>query len=192
MSTLLEPAEEIRGLEALPPDALYEVVDGEVKEIPPMGFAANQVAFRLATAIDDAVQNPRDIVAIESLFSLPLLERRRRRPDVAYVSADRVPDNWPPPHDEDPPAMEAAPTVAVEVVSPTDLMMELEEKRREYFASGVKAVLVVYPRFRTVHVYESPLACRILSESDTLRLPEILPGFSVRVADLFAPLNRPS
>ena len=33
MSALLESAEEIRGLDKLPPDALYEVIDGEAKEI---------------------------------------------------------------------------------------------------------------------------------------------------------------
>ena len=46
MSALLD--EEIRGLDRLPPDALYEVIDGEAKEIPPMGAKANLFASELA------------------------------------------------------------------------------------------------------------------------------------------------
>jgi Uma2 family endonuclease len=190
MSALLDG--EVRGLDQLPPDALYEVINGEAKEIPPMGFNANLIAHRLYMAFAQAVQSPSDLVVLEGLFSLPTPVNRRRRPDVAYVPAARIPSDWPSPSVMDPPAMNAVPAVAVEVVSPSDLMIELEEKRREYFAVGVATVVVIYPTVGTVHVYDSASSARILSAADTLDVGAALPGFSVAVADLFAPLNPPA
>lgn len=190
MAALLD--EEIRGLDRLPPDALYEVIDGEAREIPPMGFNANLIANRLFMTFIGALQSPRDLVVVEGLFALPAPVNRRRRPDLAYVPAGRIPPDWPSPSEMDPPAMNAVPAVVIEVVSPTDLMLELEEKRREYFAVGVTTVVIVYPTVGTVHVYDSASSARILTEADTLAIGAALPGFSIPVADLFAPLNPPS
>jgi Uma2 family endonuclease len=190
MSTLLD--DEIRGLDALPSDALYEVIDGEAKEIPPMGFNANLIAHRLYAAFARAMRSPSDLVVVEGLFSLPAPVNRRRRPDLAYVPAERIPPDWPSPTVKDPPAMNTVPAIAVEIVSPTDLAMELDEKRREYFAVGVSAVIIAYPTVGTVHVYDSASSARILTADDTLDVGSAMPGFSYRVADLFAPLNPPS
>jgi len=192
MSAVLERTDEIRGLDRLPPDALYEVIDGEAKEIPHLGFAANQVAVQFVIKLDQAKSNPRDLVTMESLFDLPIAERRRRRPDVAYVPAERVPGSWPPPFGIDPPAIEAVPSITVEVISPTDLANEVEEKRRDYFAAGVELVLLVFPMTQTIHVWRTSHDCQILSTGDVLELGNRLPAFSVRVAEFFAPLNRPS
>ena len=80
MSALLD--EEIRGLDRLPPDALYEVINGEAKELPPLGFAANLLAFRLGLAIGPFLKSPRDVLLTEGLFTLPPPVNRRRRPDL--------------------------------------------------------------------------------------------------------------
>jgi Uma2 family endonuclease len=186
MSTLLD--EEIRGLDRLPPDALYEVIDGEAKEVPPMGAKANVFAGELAFYLRGARRSPRDVIAIETLFVLPTPVSRR--PDVAYLPADRVPPSWPPPLGEDPPAIEAVPAMVVEVVSPTDLAAEVEDKRIEYQSVGVQTVLIVYPTARTIHVHDSAGA-RVLTQTDALAGLTALPGLSVPIADLFAPFNRP-
>jgi hypothetical protein len=52
--------------------------------------------------------------------------------------------------------------------------------------------LLINPRFRTVQVFESVTANRILTDADTLEFGEVLPRVSVRIADLFSTLNRPS
>ena len=188
MPALLDD-EEVRGLDALPPDALYEVIDGEAKEIAPMGFVANLLAFRFGVALSRFMRSPQDVLVVEGLFALPAPVNRRRRPDFAYVPAERVPANWPPPNQDDPPAMPAVPSLVVEVVSPTDLLVELEEKRKEYFAVGVTTVVFIYPTHRTVHVHDSVSRCRVLTDLDMLDVGEALPGTSIRIADLFAPLT---
>jgi Uma2 family endonuclease len=157
-----------------------------------MGAAGSVIASRLAMELDRVIRSERDVLAIEGLFALPAPANRCRRPDVAYVPAARVPSSWPPPCDDDPIAFDAVPTLAVEVVSPTDRIVEVETKRREYFAVGVTTVAVVFPTLRIIHVYDSASTARILTESDILDLNPAVPGFSVPVADLFAPLNPPS
>ena len=47
-------------------------------------------------------------------------------------------------------------------------------------------VLVLNPRTRTVTVYTLPAEVVRLTESDTLNGGELLPGFTCRVAELFA------
>jgi len=190
MSAVLDQMDEVRGLDRLPPDALYEVIAGEAKEIQPMSVAANVVTNELAEHIRRARQSPRDLVVTETLFALPAPVDRRRRPDLAYVPEEKLRGIWPPLDREDVTAIAVVPAIAVETVSPTDLANEIEEKRGEYFAVGVSRVLVVYPKTRTIHVCESISRARILTEVDTLELGDVLPRLSVRVAELFAPLNR--
>ena len=71
-----------------------------------------------------------------------------------------------------------------------DLAAELEEKLREYLSVGVMAVLIVYPMERTIYVHESKSRVRAFNATDTLDVGNALPGFSVKIAELFAPLTR--
>jgi Uma2 family endonuclease len=56
---------------------------------------------------------------------------------------------------------------------------------RQYLDAGVSRVLVIDPDERQVDVYAPNEPLKTLSTADTLTLPDILPGFSVRVAQLF-------
>src|SRR5579872_5298416 len=69
-----------------------------------------------------------------------------------------------------------APDLAVEVISPGDAAEEIQDKIREWFAGDAKAVWVLYPRSRTVHVYSAPTDVRILQEADTLIGDSVVPG----------------
>lgn len=102
-----------------------------------------------------------------------------RQPDVSVLSEERMhaapKDSW----------FEGAPELAVEVVSPSDSAQDLEIKTRQYLQAGAKQVWVLYPATRTVHVACPDSAVLILNESETLTGGDLLPGFSVQVADLF-------
>lgn len=77
------------------------------------------------------------------------------------------------------------PDLAVEIVSPNDLVEKLFEKIDEYFALGVKQVWVVSPSVEKVYVYESPAKARILTAADVLDGGALLPGFRLKIAELF-------
>ncbi len=84
------------------------------------------------------------------------------------------------------------PNLAIEVVSPSNTAMEIEDKLQEYFAAGVQLVWVVYPRHRRIYVHESLTQLRILQEQDDLEGGTVLPGFRLNVGKFFSVLNRPT
>jgi Uma2 family endonuclease len=63
---------------------------------------------------------------------------------------------------------------------------EIDDKRLECFNAGVKLVWVVHPIPRTIHVYSSPGDCRMFTADGTLDGGAAIPGFQVKVADVFA------
>jgi len=78
-----------------------------------------------------------------------------------------------------------APDLAVEVVSPSDRIDDIQDKVGEYFAAGVRLVWIVHPRSRTIFVYRSPLDVHALGETDELSGEGVLPGFACPVSRCF-------
>jgi Uma2 family endonuclease len=181
--------EQISGLLS---NALYEIVNGEVVEVAPMGMLATSFASVLVSLINGYAMPLRLGLAItEGLYRFRA-DRPQRRPDVSFIPASRWPANVR--RETDPPAMNAVPSLAVEVISPSNTAAEIEEKRLEYLEAGISVVWVVYPIPRTIYVHESPNDCRLIDENGVLDGGVAIPGFKVKVADIFAciPLNEPS
>jgi Uma2 family endonuclease len=166
-------------------DAIYEVVDGEIREVTRMGAVATILANRLMIELACfARPNPQGEFVIEVLFRLDRQTNLQRRPDLAYVAYSRL--SGPVlPRGEDPPVWEVVPNLAVEVVSPSNTAQEIDEKIDDYFRHGVEQVWVVYPLSRKVYVYESVTRVAVLLETDNLTGGSILPGFSLPIALLF-------
>jgi Uma2 family endonuclease len=62
----------------------------------------------------------------------------------------------------------------------------MDGKLRDYFETGVRIVWEVEPRKRIINVYRSPSGPVTLQEEDELDGGEVLPGFRVKVATIFA------
>jgi Uma2 family endonuclease len=177
--------------EAAATDApLYEIIDGQRVEVPPMCAYAGIVTSRLTEQliVHNHDQSPKPgRVLPEFLFRLPLGEGRgqSRRPDIAFVSFERAPaDPRLRPREN---AWDVVPDLAVEVISPSDLAEDQLKKVVEYFQAGVRLVWVVYPELGFVYVYRSLKAIEVLMEADVLRGDPVLPGFSMPVNLLFDP-----
>jgi Uma2 family endonuclease len=166
--------------------ALYELVNGQRVEMPPMSVRAAMVASSLVAELN-AFTKGKDVGQVfpEMLFRIPLTDdsSRERRPDIAFVSYQ----SWPveSPQDPDANAWEVIPDLAVEVISPSERAEDQREKVLEYFRVGVRCVWVVFPKLRLIDVYESPTRVQILTETDTLRGDPVLPGFELTLANLF-------
>ena len=99
--------------------------------------------------------------------------------DVAYVSAEvaaREPDAA---------YFEGPPVLAVEILSPSDTLEDIDEKVELYLEMGVAIVWVVHPRFRTVTVYRPGADPVMFSGTQELTAEPHLPGFCVSVDRLF-------
>ena len=190
MSTIIAWPPIDEQIKALPPDALYEIVDGEVVEIEHMGMLAGSFANYLAMFIN-IYAYPRKLgtAFVEVIYRFrPDLPQRR--PDVSFIPAAQWPANLRP--DSDPPALHTIPSLAVEVISPSNTSTEIEEKRMEYFQAGIAVVWVVHPIPRTIHVYNGPDDYRVITEKGMLDGGAAIPGFQVKVADVFDCIFPPS
>jgi Uma2 family endonuclease len=103
-----------------------------------------------------------------------------RGADVSFYSFARYPaeatlDEYPP----------GPPELVIEVKSPTDRWTKIAVKVAEYLNVGVDVVCVLDPERRNAIVHESDAPPLTLSADETLEFPTILPGFSIRVGQLF-------
>ncbi len=183
-SMLTEPAAPPIGTGDPGGDALYEIVDGQRVELPPMSAYASRVTFRLGYELARfANEHNLGEAVTEVLFRLPLEQSRNRRPDVAFVSYERWPKGRPQPTNGN--AWDVVPDLAAEVISPNDLADEIQEKIEEYFRADVRLVWVVYPVRRVVYVYESLTQVSVRRGMEELEGGQVLPGLRLSLAKVF-------
>jgi Uma2 family endonuclease len=165
---------------------LFEIVKGKRVE-KKMGLVENMIASVLHELLSSFCrQQQLGRAPVETLFRLPG-SSNDRRPDVAFVSYTTWPRDRPLPLSN---AWTVAPDLVIEVICPTDSAFDVFNKVFEYFDGGVKQVWQIYSNVHRVLVFDSPQSARILSGGDELTAESILPGFRVKVEDLF-PLTEP-
>ncbi len=148
----------------------------------PAGGRHGRVAFKLGWILANHVFRHQlgTVYAAETGFLLARDPDTVRAPDVAFVSADRAATVA-----DDAGFVPLAPDLVGEVVSPGDSFSQVEEKALGWLANGTRMVLVVNPLHGTVHVYRSPHEIVILSNDDELDANDVIPGWKVRLAELF-------
>jgi Uma2 family endonuclease len=106
-----------------------------------------------------------------------------RLPDIAFVSFSRMSQGVLEP------VSKICPNLAVEVLSASNTVTEIRRKRQEYFSSGVELGWIVDPIARTVAVYNESEKFALKQLNETLDGGSVLPGFSVQLSEIFAPLD---
>jgi len=106
-------------------------------------------------------------------------------PDVAYLSYEKLRRNAPSDVVEVP---LAAPTLAVEILSPDDRARDVDDKIATYLAAGSAVVVVVDPIAARFEVYD--VAGRQTHSPGDVFCHDSLPGFTIDVAALFARARR--
>jgi Uma2 family endonuclease len=163
-------------------DRRLELVDGELREMPPAGAEHGTVAFHIAALLErhiEAHEAGRGFAA-ETGFLLARNPDTVRAPDAAFVQRERaervgrILGYWPGP-----------PDLAVEVVSPGDGYSELHDKALAWLAAGVQVVLVVDPATRRVTVYRSPADVKVRGADEAVDCSDVLPGFALPASALF-------
>jgi Uma2 family endonuclease len=158
---------------------LYEIVNGQRQELPPMGAYETFIASELLSYVRPfARDRSLGLAVTEMLFILRRDPELRRRPDMAFVSCQRWPDRQPVPRTN---AWDVVPNLAVEAISQTNTADDIPLRVREYFAAGVELVWIIFPAESLVYVYESPLHVRVLTRNDQIDGGNVLPGFQLRL-----------
>jgi Uma2 family endonuclease len=167
----------------LPDDGMrHELVEGELRTMAPAGFDHGRVALHIGARIFDHVdQHGLGVAyAAETGFILRRGPDTVRAPDAAFVAADRVPRRG------SRGFAELAPDLVVEVVSPSDRASEVAEKAAMWLDAGVRLVWVVDPQARLAAVHHPGGLVTVLREDGVLDGEDVLPGFRLPLAPLFA------
>lgn len=170
---------------ALPEDGhRYELVDGELVDMGNSGMEHGWIASILNGAMFNYVYSHKLGVICDSSTAFTLKTGNKRSPDISFIAKDRLkglkrlPKGY----------FEGAPDLAVEILSPNNTVEQIHEKIVEYFENGTRLLWVIHPDEQFVLVYHSPSPDRLLQVTDALEGEDIVPGFSLPVAELFAEL----
>ena len=116
---------------------------------------------------------------------LQLIPKLVRGPDAAFTFRTNVEGGKAP----SAPVPLLVPDVVVEVMSISNTRREMQRKLGEYLSAGVRLIWYVYPEERVVDVYAGSQAGHRLTTADTLDGGDVLPGFTLKLAELFAELD---
>lgn len=163
---------------------LCELIDGVLVE-KPMGFHESEVATEIICSLRNYLRIHRVGTLGGEGGTLRILPGQVRIPDVSFVSWDRMPA-------QSGPIPAVTPDLAVEVLSESNTEREMSRKLREYFAGGARLVWYIDPPTRTARAYTSPEQYVFVDEEGSLTGGDVLPGFELRLKDLFAVLERPT
>ncbi|HZS04457.1 MAG TPA: Uma2 family endonuclease [Blastocatellia bacterium] len=163
----------------------YELVEGELRQMPPTGFEHGSVTMNLSVPLATHVRihNLGRILAAETGFVIARTKDNRptvRAADIAFVAGNRIPADA-----DTSKYLELAPDLIVETLSPSDTAVEVEEKIFAWLNAGVRVAITVNPASRSVTVYRSLTEITRLTEQDELDLDNVITGFRCRVSEIF-------
>lgn len=171
----------IEEFERLPDDGWqYELVRGHLIREPPSGFDHSGLGVRISSILWTFVRERGlgEVVGADGGFILSLEPPTVRAPDVAFVREDRL--------DFDRKRFAPlAPDLAVEVISPSNTLSEIQEKILDYLDAGTRMAWVVDPVTRSVTVWRSRDEIRLVGEDGELDGGDVLPGLRIPVSTLF-------
>lgn len=163
---------------------LCELIDGVLVE-KAMGFVESALAGLILSLLRAFVDPPNLGIVTGADGVVRLFPGLVRIPDVAFTSWDRIPGRRYP----EAPIPDLVPDLAIEVLSESNTPAEMERKLGDYFRAGVRLVWMVAPKTRTVRVC-TPEGEAMRDASQTLDGGDVLPGFVLDLASLFAELDR--
>jgi Uma2 family endonuclease len=167
--------------EKLDTHRLIELVDGRI-EVLPVPTEKHQLIVLFLIEAFRAFTKPRELgMVLFSGLRVRMRARNFREPDVVFLAKKNAVKRgnrfW------------QGADLAVEVVSEDDPDRDYVDKRSEYARAGIKEYWIVDPRDRTITLLV--LKGRAYAERGVHRgadevKSQLLPGFAVRVADVFA------
>ena len=155
----------------------YEYVKGKLIPMAPPTMEHGEISMNLSFLLSLHVRENQlgRLYPADTDFKLG---DRLVKPDIAFVSTARLPENKRQ-------ASPVAPDLAVEVVSPTDIQYRVIEKAFVYLDAGTRLVWIVEPVGKTVTVYRSKTDIKTLTSEDTLSGEDVVGGVLVSSGTTF-------
>jgi Uma2 family endonuclease len=173
--------QEDTGTDLIDPPKGFEVLDGELVEMPDMGFQATQVAGEIYTffRVWNTARHHGVVVFGEGQYAcFPDDPRKIRRPDVSFIVCD--PSTFAAPLG----SYTSAPDLIVEVLSPSNTMTDIAERVDDFLAAGTKLAWVIDPVLRTALIHYPDDTIKKVRDGGILSGEAVLPGFTLPLSDV--------
>jgi len=182
MSLTVEDLEKVQaGLAEVHLDYRTELVDGQIIVMGLSDYVSEEIIARLITFLNMWVL-PRKLGRVTGSsagFRLP--DGNLRGPDVSFVPAEKMrssPRSF----------AEIVPDLTIEVRSVSDNIKPLAEKLQSFIELGSQVGILVDPKNLTLTVYRASGEPIVLTNEDTLTIPELLPGWELPIKDIWPPV----
>ena len=174
----------VEGYAALdePEGVRYELSEGELIVTPSPNYLHNEIRDEFNARLRAFVKSER-LGGVTSETDFKLLGETVRRPDVAFIRAERLRRI-----DLEQIPLPVAPDLVIEIVSKSERAADLLLKVSQYLAAGTRAVWLFYPNTRLAYRYlpgKLEPEVRSADAGHTFEEPELLPGFSIPLDQIF-------
>jgi len=165
-----------------PEGVRYELSAGELIVTPSASAFHNDLRDEFTGRMRTFVKNHK-LGLVISETDVVLAGDTVRRPDVAFVRAQRLEGI-----DLDQSPLPVVPNLVIEIVSKNDRADDLLVKISQYLEAGVQAVWLLYSKPRLAYRYvpgKREPEVRAADAGEEFAEPELLPGFSFPLAEVF-------
>jgi len=165
------------------PDLRLELTSsGELIVMPPAGHQTGVRNFNLTAQLGAWTKKDGTGVGGDSSAGYTLPNGAIRSPDVSWVRrekferlSDRQKQGFPP----------MCPDFVVELRSPTDNLLPLQNKMGEYLTNGVSLGWLIDPLKRRVYVYRAGEEVVVLENPAVVSGEPLLPGFELQMEEIW-------
>ncbi|MBZ8180140.1 Uma2 family endonuclease [Oscillatoria salina] len=161
-------------------DYQLELKDGKIILMGPSDIQSSEIGSRLIWLLMNWVA-PRNLGRVlDSSGGFILSNSELKAPDVSFISAARLKQS--PRY-----FAQMMPDLMVEIKSQSDRVPPLEEKIQLFLSLGTQVGILIDPDEETVTVYRSTEEPIVLTNADTLTIPELFPGWELAIAQIWPP-----
>jgi Uma2 family endonuclease len=161
-------------------DSIEEVVNGEIRIMPPNKLKHAVIVQKLANALVAELDQTKALL-LSSNFGLIIRKSplTSRVPDLAVFDLSTLV--------EEDGYIHSAPQLAVEVLSPANTRREREEKLNDYASIGIPEVWVISPEAKTVEILllEEGRLRRSAILAEGALIPVRFPGVEINIASIW-------
>jgi Uma2 family endonuclease len=164
-------------------DERLELIEGEIIVTPSPSLMHQIVVHRLGVLLDRAIVESGLGLVIGAPFDVYLDEQTVPQPDLMVVLRDRE-------RVLGSARLESAPSLAIEIISPSSATRDRVTKRNLYARYGVPEYWLVDPDAKTVTIFSDPQDGRYQAEQavSDVAISATIPGLSADLKALFAPV----
>lgn len=171
-------------LQSLPDDGfIHEVVDGELVMSPKNNFEHENICIRLATAMNNFNETNKLGVVLGSSAGYWMYNRNCRAPDLSFIPKARLKSIGFTSRTKR--FFPGAPDLAIEILSPNTSRREMDDRLRDFFASGTQIAWLINPELEAVEVCHALDRRKLLGPGAELDGEHLMPGFRYPISNLF-------